>query len=257
MPEITVQDMSSEQERFVATCSHVNDNEWDPYVQSRLAWLKERMGQGRLWVKVAMRAGEPLGFLYLAPIEDSPVGPLGRELATIPCLFVRWKQQGEGAGSALLATAEQTVRDRGFKGIAVNANYHDFWFMQAKLFEKCGLTVAVREGTRAILWKIFVDSAERPRCLRPSFEFEPVPDKLVIDLFWTPFCGISDPDAVRSVMGEFGDRVVLREHRTDDPATLRRHQIVRAFYVNGAAVPWDHESAERGVRARLSRRVKD
>jgi GNAT superfamily N-acetyltransferase len=257
MSNITVRDMSSDDKRFVATCSHVNDSGWDPYVQRRLAWLKERIEQGRLWVKVAVRGDEQLGFLHLTPIEDSPVGPLGRGLVHIPCLFVRWKQQGQGAGGALLQAAEQTARERKFAGITVSANYHDSWFMQAKLFEKHGFTPAVREGTTAILWKTFHDSAEPPRFLRPNFQFKGVAGKVVIDLFWTPFCGISDPDVVRSVMAEFGDRVILREHRTDDPAELRRCQIVRAFYVNGVNVPWDHGDAERGVRQAVGKAVND
>jgi GNAT superfamily N-acetyltransferase len=248
MGTLTVRDMSSDDERFVATCSHVNDSGWDPYVQRRLTWIKERIEQGRMWAKVAVRGDEPLGFLYMTPIEDSPVGPLGRGLAHIPCMFVRWKQQGQGAGSALVQAAEQTARERGFTGITVSANFHDFWFMQAKLFEKLGFKPIVQEGTTAILWKRFDDSAEPPRFLRPDFQFTGVAGKVVIDLFWTPFCGISDPDVVRSVMAEFGDRVVLREHRTDDPAELHRWQIVRAFYVNGTNVPWDHEDGARGVR---------
>jgi predicted GNAT family acetyltransferase len=205
---------------------------------------------------VAAQADERMGFLFLAPIEHSPVGPIGRNLATIPCLFVRWKQQGQGAGSALLQAAEQTARDRKFAGITTMANYHDFWFMQAKLFEKRGFTPVVREGACAILWKTFSDSAEPPKFLRPDFQFTGVAGKVVIDLFWTPFCGIGDPDAVRSVMPEFADRVLLREHRTDDPAVLRRHQIVRAFYVNGVNVPWDHGCAERGVRLAIQQALE-
>jgi GNAT superfamily N-acetyltransferase len=253
MDSITVRDMSSDDERFVAMCSHVNDSGWDSYGPIRLAWLKQRIKESRLWVKVAVRGDEHLGFLYLTPIEDSPVGPLGYGLAAIPCLFVRWKQQGQGAGSALLQAAEQTARDRKFAGIATMANYHDFWFMQARLFEKHGFTSVAREGTRAILWKTFNDSAEPPRFFRPDFPFTNVPGKVVLDLFWTPFCGITDPDAVRSVMPEFGDRIVLREHRTDEPAVLHCCQIVRRFFVNGVEVEWDHECAERGVRSAIQR----
>ena len=78
------------------------------------------------------------------------------------------------------------------KGIVVTAYYHDFWFMPAPFFEKCGysrvgeITEVTDIGERkymsdkAMLWKVFDDSAEPPGFRKQNYVFKPQEGKVVI-----------------------------------------------------------------------------
>ena len=126
MAEVEIRDMSSADEYFVATCSHVKESdEIDACGQRRLAWLRKAHEAG-LRVKVGIVSGEHAGFLYVMPIEISPCGPLGRDLSVIPCLYVLEKGKGKGLGRDLIGAAEDAARTQGKKGLVVVGHYHDF-----------------------------------------------------------------------------------------------------------------------------------
>jgi len=144
MASLQIRDVTAEDERFVASCTHVGETEeWDASCQRRIPWLREMQAQG-MRVKVALLDGQHAGFLYLLPIEIAPTGPVGRDLSVIQCLTVKDGFKGRGAGRALIAAAEQEARAQGKAGIVVTAFYHDFWFMPASFFEARGFTVARR-----------------------------------------------------------------------------------------------------------------
>lgn len=250
MPALQIRDMQQQDERFVASCTHVGETEeWDGSCQRRIPWLHEMQEQG-LRVKVALVDGQHAGFLYLLPIEVAPAGPVGRDLSVIQCLTVRNSLKGHGVGHALIAAAEEEARRQGRKGIVVTGFYHDFWFMPAPFFEECGFTVARREGNAAILWKTFDDQAQAPAFMERRYRFMPVEGKVVIDLFWSRSCLTTDTEAqrVREVAAEFGDAVLLREHCADDPAVRARYGIYRAIYVDGQEVSWGYEAPREGLR---------
>ena len=261
MSEVTVRDMKSEDEYFVSTCTHENESEEaDAWAGRRLAWLRENESRG-LRVKVALLDGVRVGFLYAMPIELSPWGPLGEDLMVFPCVFVKPGSQGNGAGRALLAAAEEEAQRQGLKGLATFGYYwEDFWFMPAPFFAVAGFAEAERRGNEALMWKSFDTSATPPRMLTRNYEFRPVPGKVVVDLFWHSFCGTCNCEAarVREVAAEFGDSVVLREYCGDDRDILLEHQIPRAIYVNGSEIGWGYEAPRDGIgdaiRAALARK---
>ena len=94
---------------------------------------------------------------------------------------------------------------------------------------------------------------EVPRLLRPSWEYEPVPGKVAVDLFWNTFCQTSHIEAarVREVASEFGDGVVLREHCADDRDVLVACQMARAIFVNGREIGWGYEAPREGLRSAI------
>jgi len=260
MPSLVIRDMEPADEYYVSTCTHEGESdEIDACARRRLAWLKGMYAQG-LRVKVALRDDQRVGFLYLMPIEVCPWGPLGRDLMAIPCLVVQDKAKGRGVGRALIEAAEEEARAQGRKGLVTEAYYWDSWFMPAPFFERCGFSVArsrevpgqaERGGHReAILWKLLDASAETPRFLKRDYRFEPVPGKVVVDLFYNTFCETSDMEAqrVREVVEEFGDRVVLREYCADDRAVFAEYQTPRAIYVNGREIWWGYEAPREGIR---------
>jgi GNAT superfamily N-acetyltransferase/thiol-disulfide isomerase/thioredoxin len=266
MSAIQIRDMDSTAENFVGTCSHLGESEEaDLRGQRRVDWFRSMHEKG-LRVKMAILDEKPVGFLHVMPIEICPWGPLGKYLLVIPCLYVPNREKSKGAGSVLVAEAEQEARRQGKKGMVTLAYYHDFWFMPARFFEKCGFSpvgktrAVTSEGEKeylsneAILWKVFDQSAEAPQFLKPNYQFKPAPGKVVVDLFWNLFCSTSQTEAqrVREVAGEFGRSVVLNEYPADDPAVLRRYQIPRAIFVNGKKIGWGYEAPKDGVRQAIS-----
>ena len=251
MSSVEVHDMNPSDEYFVSTCTHENESdEIDASARRRLAWLRSHEPDG-LRVKVALRDGRRVGFLFAMPIDVSPWGPLGEDLLVFPCLYVLNDEQKHGAGRALVAAAEEEARFQGLRGVATFGFYwEDFWFMPAPFFERHGYEAAEKRGRMSVMWKALEPDAVPPRMLTSAYEFEPVSEKVVVDLFWHTFCETCDIEAarVREVAAEFGDRVVLREYCGDDRDTLLKHQIPRAIYVQGNEIGWGYEAPRDGIR---------
>jgi GNAT superfamily N-acetyltransferase len=250
---ITIREMTSDDEYFVGTCSHVNESaEHDACGRRRLDWLHATHDRG-VRALVARVDGKHAGFAYVMPIEVSPWGPLGRDLAVLNCLWVLEDAKHIGVGHALLAAAEDEARRQQRKALVTGAYYHDFWFMPAAFFEACGFAVAARREQYALLWKIYDPTAEPPTFLEPHHEHEPVPGRITVDLFWNPFCATSSMEAqrVREVAAEFGPRVVLREFDAGNRETLLRHQRPRGIFINGKEIGWGYDAPKEGIRAAI------
>lgn len=254
-PLIETRDMDATDEYFVGTCTHTDESdEIDSCARRRLVWLRGMHEKG-LRVKVATLDGERAGFLYVIPIEFCPWGPLGHDLLVIPCLYV--PKEGHGVGKALIAAAEEEARRQGRKGVVTIGYRHDFWFMPASFFETNGFSECEQPGqyrshakdSSVLLWKVCDEHAEVPLALRSNYKFRPITGKVVVDLFWNPFCQTSDIEAqrVREVALEFGDRVALNEYCADDRAVLSRHQISRGIFINGCVIDWGYEAPKEGV----------
>ncbi len=259
MPLVEIRDMDTTDEYFVGTCTHTGESdEIDATARRRLTWLRDMYERG-LRAKVAVSEGNRVGFLYVMPIEICPWGPLGRGLSAVPCLFVKEEAQHLGTGQALIAEAERETLRQDRKGVVITAYYHDFWFMPASFFERCGFSVVERKGETAILWKVFDDSAEPPGLLERNYQFSPVAGKVVVDLFWNSFCATSNTEAqrVREVAAEFGNAVVLNEYSADDRETLTYYQTPRGVFVNGKEVWWGYEAPREGIRKAISQAVSN
>jgi GNAT superfamily N-acetyltransferase len=255
MSSVEVRDMEPADEYFVSACSHVNESdELDALARRRLQWLKTHYEKG-LRVKVGLVDDNPLGFLYLIPIEICPWGPLGEDLMALPCLWVVKEAQNQGIGKALIASAEKETKIQKRKALTVVGFYHDFWFMPAPFFEMCGFSVINRKNNVAVLWKVFDQSAQPPTFLERDYKFKPVPNKVVVDLFWHSFCltSIGEGQRVREVVSEFGDSVVLNEYCADDRNILLRYQTLRAIFVNGTEIGWGYLAPKEGIREAISK----
>lgn len=256
--------MQPDDEAFVGSCSHVGETEeWTASCRRRIPWLREQQRYG-LRVKVALIDGKHVGFLYVMPIEIAPWGPEGRDLMAIQCLSVS-KTTRQGVGRALIEAAEEEAHQQKRKGIVVIAYYRDFWFMPASFFEKCGFSRVGEvskvtsagekeyKSIRALLWKVFDDSAEPPRFTELNYTFKPIPGKVVVDLFTSRSCLTSDTEAqrVREVAEEFGSSVVIREYCADDPKIRDEYGISRGIFINGKEIGWGYEAPKNGVRKEI------
>jgi GNAT superfamily N-acetyltransferase len=259
---VLIREMRPEDEYFVATCSHTYESEEiDRAAESRLELFASLRANGARF-KVALVDGEPVGFAYGVPIEHASWGPLGEELVVVPCLYVLEESTGHGVGARLLDAVEQDARRKGRKGIVLTA-YRQIdgaeWFMPAGYFERQGFEVIEETKGTVLLWKPFASDAVPPRLLEPRYHHEPVPGKVVIDLFWNGFCQTSAIEAqrVREVATEFGEAVVLREHCAEAHEQRLRFQIPRAIYVNGTEIGWGYEAPREGIRKAIERALEN
>ena len=233
---IIIRDMTKDDEFYVGTCTHVNENniEREKSCKRRIVWLKSMEKHG-LRVKVALLDGIHAGFLYIMPIEINPWNIQGRDLMVFPCLVSQSKYSKKGIGKKLIKAAEQEAKSQDCKGIATSGYFWDFWFMPADYFLKLGFKVAEKRNEEAILWKQFVADAEIPKFREENYTFKPIKDKVVIDLFWNRFCLTSDVEAerVREVASEYGNKVILNDFSAVDQKIIQQYGIERRIYVNG------------------------
>lgn len=231
-----IRDMTKDDEYYVGTCTHVNENniEYEMSAPRRISWLRSMEYDG-LRVKVALLNNIHAGFLYIMPIEINPWSIEGKELMVFPCLVSHSKFAKKGIGKELIKAAEEETYKQNRKGIATIAYFWDFWFMPAEYFLKLGFKIAEKQGEEAIFWKQLDKSANPPYFRKKKYEFKPEKGKIIVDLFWNRFCLTSDVEAqrVRDVISEFGNNVVLNEFSAIDKPVLQRYGISRGIYVNG------------------------
>jgi GNAT superfamily N-acetyltransferase len=236
---IIIRDMIEDDEYYVGTCTHVNENniEYEMSCPRRISWLRSMEKYG-LRVKVALFDGVHAGFLYVMPAEISPWQIQGRELMVFPCLVSQSKFSQKGIGKKLIEAAEEETKRQDRKGIATIGYFWDFWFMPAEYFLKLGFIVAERRTEEAILWKQFNEDIEPPHFREEHYIFKPIKNKVVIDLFWNRFCLTSDVEAqrVREIALEFRDDVILNDFSTIDQKILQQYGIERRIYVNGVMI---------------------
>lgn len=253
MPKIIVRDMLPEDEYFVSTCSHVNESEeTDASAQRRIRLLLDLISKGAV-VKAALLGEQHVGFAYGVPIERSSWGPIGKRLMVIPCLYVVNHAAKKGIGRVLMESIEEDALAAGKLGTTI-MSFRDLpgaeWLLPATFFEHIGYQEIDNRGRYLLMWKPLSDDAEPPTFLDPSYEFEPVPGKVVVDLFFNEFCQTSSIEAqrVREVCAEYDERVILNEYCADDHNVLLACGISRAIYVNGQEVGWGYEAPKDGVR---------
>lgn len=261
---IRVVDAGERHMRYVSLCTHVDEEDPDHVraAEMRMRWLKGRSGLGGMRTKVALgEDGEPLGFIHMIPIGSPVSGMIGRGLMVIPCLTINYQlvyaqRHGTGVGRALVQACEEEARKRGFKGLAVYAYGGDFWFMPSAFFQKLGFE-RVSEGSN--IWVKRWGYAEDPTEPPVHYQYRPIPGKVVIDYFWSPFCFTVCKEIIniREVASEFGDRVVLREYRTDDPISFARYGMLRALFINGQRKDWGYEAPKEELRKEIAKAFHD
>ncbi|MHA1914772.1 MAG: GNAT family N-acetyltransferase [Promethearchaeota archaeon] len=253
--DLIVRDMTENDEYYVGTCTHVNENneEYEMSAPRRISWLK-RMEQHGLRTKVALLDDVHAGFIYIMPIEINPWQIQGKDLMVFPCLCSQSTFSSKGVGKKLIKSAEEETKKQQLKGIAtVGYFFRDFWLMPAAYFTKLGYKVATKKGEAAILWKQFDPSAETPTFRETSYRFQPVEGKVVVDLFWNTFCLTSDVEAqrVRDVVSEYKDTVVLNEYTADNLSNLQKYGHPRSIFVDGKLVEVGPEIAKERLRKKI------
>ena len=133
--QIIIRDMIKDDEYYVGTCTHVNENndEYEASCPRRISWLRSKEKCG-LRVKVALLNGVHAGFLYVIPIEITPWPIQGLELMVFPCLVSHSKFSQKGIGKELIKAAEEETKCQERKGIATIGFFRIFGSCQHNIF---------------------------------------------------------------------------------------------------------------------------
>jgi len=260
---VSVVDAGEEYWRYVSLCTHVDERRPDTLraAEMRLEWLRQQAVRHGMRTKVALgRDGKPLGFVHMLPVESPLSGMIGRGLTAIPCLTIDYQlvyaqRHGTGVGRALMQACEAEARASS-KGLAVYAYGGDFWFMPSAFFQKMGFVQGSKSPNIWVKrWADIEDPVEPVQC----YEYAAVPGKVAIDYFWSPFCFTVCKEAlnIRDVAREFGDEVVLREHRADDPESFARYGMLRALFINGKSRFWGYEAPKEELRKEITKALQD
>ena len=247
--QIRVGDVTEDTLWYVACCSHVDESaELDQAGQLHQDWLRKMLTRSGMVAKVALDGDEPIGFLFLVPVERTAWYVQGKELLTLQCMNVEEAYRGRGVGEMLLTAAEETARTHA-KGLAVIAYDPSDWFMPAHFFAHRNYREVERRGTSVLMFKPFDASAALPAFIPRQYTSPRlIPDKAIVEAFWSPQCLTTALDIlhVREVCDEFGERVILRELNASMPGMRERFGIPRTIFVNGVEKGWGYELPHRG-----------
>jgi len=256
---IQIRDMTEEDEWYVGTCTHVEEKneEIEQCAQERITYFKHMNNFG-LKIKVALFNDQHAGFIYLFPIEVSPREFQGKDLFFIPCLVAHSKFSGHNIGKALIDEAENEAGKQNKDGIAIFAIDWDYWFMPVKYFIHLGFKIADRKDQELLLWKKFNKNAIPPQFIEENYSFTKINNKVVIDLFYNTFCQTSaiESKRVRSVVKEFGEKVILNEFPSDDRTICAKYGISRAIYINGKPLELNAEIDKEILREYIKSAIK-
>ncbi|MEN6369635.1 MAG: GNAT family N-acetyltransferase [Thermotogota bacterium] len=250
---LAIRETQAEDEPFVLSCSHAGESAEIDACSARRGPLLRRLRSGGAVAFAAFLDGEAVGFAHGIPIELSSWGPLGEGILTLPCLYVVKKAARLGAGRRLVEAVLEAARRQRRTAVATTA-YRDLpgaeWFLPAAFFESVGFDVVAERGREVLLWRPLLRAASPPRFLESTYQFQPVPGRVAVDLFWNGFCPTSDIEAerVRGVCASYAPRVLLREYCAEDRHALLEHQIPRGIFVDGWEIGWGYEAPEEGIR---------
>jgi GNAT superfamily N-acetyltransferase len=201
------------------------------------------------------------GMIQYAPIEWTHVD--GQGLYFIYCIWVhghkkgRGNFMGRGMGKALLKAAEDDARALGAKGMAAWGLSLPFW-MKASWFKKQGYQKADKDGMAVLMWKPFVEGARPPRWVKEGALPPLVPGKVTVTIFNNGWCQAQNLPAERAIRAarELGDKVVVREISTFEPADARKWGQCDALFIDDEQVRTGPPPSYEKIQKLIGKRVR-
>jgi len=254
-------DLTPEHEKLFFVCLEDWSEEMKEAGDHKARWYARLRDKG-LGVKLALDdRGEVGGMIQYVPIEYSAAD--GRDLYFVHCIWVHGHKQGrgdfrkKGMGQALIRAAEEDVRTRGAKGLAV-------WgvslpvFMKASWFKKQGYAPVDKMGMQVLLWKPFTDDAQPPRWIRPKKKPVPSSDKVEVRAFVEGWCTAMNMTAERArrASAEFGDRVDFRTIDGWRSEVFDEWGFRDGLFIDGKQVRTGPPPSFDKIRKKIARRAK-
>ncbi|HVO36936.1 MAG TPA: GNAT family N-acetyltransferase [Candidatus Acidoferrum sp.] len=212
----------------------------------------KRGGRG----KIAYKENKPVGFIEYYPIEDAPLNIVGKDIAIIPCMNVKFDERKKGIGGKLIRACIEDARNMRRKGVAVRAtDWQDF--MPRTFFEKYGFTNVTKSGPINILM-IKYEEVENPRWLTLSYKQKPSDGKLIIDIFHNDQCPFDwqNSERVKKIASEFAERAEVNDFDTNKRENILKYGTLGAIIVNGEYLGVGPPLSEEDIRKTFQERLK-
>lgn len=224
-------------------------------------WYGQVKDKG-LGVKLAVDGrGEVGGMIQYMPIEETHVD--GKDLYFVYCIWVHGYKKGRGnfqkrgMGKALLKAAEEDVKAKGAKGMAVWGISYPFW-MKASWFKKQGYKKVDKDRMAVLLWKPFTEDADPPRWIKKKKRPEQTPGKVTVSSFkhgWCPAQNLVYERAKRAA-SEFGNEVEFIEYNTFDKDVFDEWGIVDALFIDGKQVRTGPPPSYEKIRKKIQKKIR-
>ncbi len=222
----------------------------------RAGFLARKMDEGAR-LQVAYQDGVVVGFIEYYPIEIANLELVGQDILAIWCTRVRDERQG--IGSALLQACLDDARTMGRRGVAVTCR--DPLWMKRAIFERAGFVEVGPAGRNgAVLFRPFTADAEPPRWVGRKPEIETIPGQVVVDIYHTNRCPIhwrNTAMVAEVAHQELGDKMLWREHWTDEREDMLYYGTAYGVYVNGKLVAAGPPVAQEQVRQVLRETLQE
>jgi len=256
-----VVDLSEEHKELYLVCLEDWSEELKEGGDRKRNWFA-RMTERGLRVKLALDdRGVPGGMIQYAPIEWTHVD--GQGLYFIYCIWVHGHKKGRGdftgrgMGKALLRAAEEDALALGAKGMAAWGLSLPFW-MKASWFRKQGYKKADKDGIAVLMWKPFVEGVRPPGWVKAHKAHPLVPGKVTVTIFSNGWCQAQNLPAERAIRAarELGDKVVVREISTFEPAASREWGRCDALFIDEKEVRTGPPPSYEKIKRQIGKRVK-
>jgi len=207
-----------EKEEYIAQKNYLSD-----------LWVKERF-KNKWKGFVAYEEGKPVGRVEFYPIENSFALISESDLYFMPCIWVLPEFQKKGIGKKLIEKVIEETKDR--SGIITNVTESEGW-MPALFFKKFGFEDTGFAGPVKLLIKKHRET-NLPSKLKPVFEHEINPNKVVIEIVEEPACPFMRvwQKKLISVAKELGDKVTITEYPVKDRSDALKYAY-STVYVDG------------------------
>lgn len=254
-------DLIDEYKKLYCLCLEDWSEEMSEAGDHKEKWYDKMKSKG-LRVKLAVDDNNEVGgMIQYVPIEHSFAE--GRDLYFINCIWVHGHKKGrgnfqkKGMGTALLAAAENDVKDLGAKGIAAWGISLPFW-MKASWFKKRGFKKVDRQGMQVLLWKPFVNDAIPPKWIRQQKKPETIPGKVTITAFINGWCPAQNIvfERVKRAAAEFGDKVIFREINTFDREVFLEWGITDAIFIDEKQIGLGPPLSYKKIQKKIAKRVR-
>jgi hypothetical protein len=200
--------------------------------QIKAQWLKKMIPRG-LSAKIAYDGEDAVGFIEYMPIELSNFRK-GKDLYIINCMRAShaspWgntnRKRIPGCGSALAQAMMDEVSGK-CRGIVTPEGFGYTEDMR-RFFRKFGFEEFENDGLKMLIKKFGAVELPSRITYENKFYYRAIPGKLVIDIFWSSACPVIGPLQllnVKKVAGQFDNKVVINDIRTDDKEVLMKYGV--------------------------------
>ena len=258
---VKIVDLTPEFHNNYFTCLEDWSEEMKEAGDHKACWYNKYKDRG-LRVKLSLDNNNTVaGMIQYLPIEESFVE--GEDLYFILCIWVHgYKEgignfQGKGMGEALLAAAEDDVKQLGAKGIAAWGVWLPFW-MKASWFKKHGYKKADRDAMSLLVWKSFTNEAQAPHWIHQKKTVPSIPGKVSIMAFMNGWCPAQNAvfERAKRASEKFEGMVVFQHVDTSNKETFQEWGISDGIFIDGKLISFGPPLSFDKIMNKIQKKIK-